>query len=310
MKRAWSLERPGFLCLIFTAILAISMASSAQAAIKVLACEPEWGALAHELGGELVTVNVATSAHQDPHRVEARPSLIAAARQADVLVCTGAELESGWLPILQRESGNPRIRPGQAGYFEAAEQVDLLEVMVTADRSQGDIHAAGNPHLHLDPRRLIPVVSALAERFAELDPSNSAQYREQAERFALDWQARITDWERRAAPLRGTPVAVHHRHWTYLIDWLGMEAVIDLEPKPGIDPSAAQLAQVLERLKSRPVRAVIHASHQSPRAARWVAQRADIPAIELPFTVGAPGADSLAMLYDTVIERLLTAVQP
>jgi zinc/manganese transport system substrate-binding protein len=305
-----SLIGPGFLRWIITAIIAFTAASSAHAAIRVLACEPEWGALAREIGGELVTVNVATSAQQDPHRIEPRPSLIAAARQADMLVCTGAELESGWVPILQRESGNPRIRPGQPGYFEAAGQVELLEAMVTADRSQGDIHGAGNPHLHLDARRLLPVASALAERFAALDPANATHYREQSERFSQEWQARIADWEQRAASLRGTSVAVHHRHWTYLIDWLGMEAVVDLEPKPGIDPSAAHLAQVLERLKTRPVRAVLYASHQSPRPARWISERAKIPAVELPFTVGAPGADSLATLYDTVIERLLAAVQP
>lgn len=310
MERTWSCARPGFLRWFIAVMLVIAAASSAQAAMRVLACEPEWGALAREIGGELVTVDVATSAQQDPHRVEARPSLIAAARRADVLVCTGAELETGWLPLLQRESGNPRIRPGQPGHFEAASQVDLLEVPSAPDRSQGDIHAAGNPHLHLDPRRLLPVAAALADRFAGLDPENAGYYRDQAQRFARDWEARIADWEARAAPLRGMPVAVHHRHWTYLLDWLGMDAVIDLEPKPGIDPSAAHLAQVLERLKMRPVRAVLHASHQSPRPARWISQRADIPAIALPFTVGAPGADSLDMLYDTLIERLLATVQP
>ncbi|MDX9740846.1 MAG: zinc ABC transporter substrate-binding protein [Gammaproteobacteria bacterium] len=308
MWKKWSIDR---LAALMWVVAALGMtASPAQADIRVLACEPEWGALAREIAGDLATVTVATTAHQDPHRVEARPSLIAAARQADLLVCTGAELEIGWLPLLQRESGNPRIRPGQAGHFEAAAQVGLLEVPVTLDRSQGDIHAAGNPHLHLDPRRLLPVAAALAGRFAGLDPANAGRYRDNERRFARDWEARIADWEQRAAPLRGMPVAVHHRHWAYLIDWLGMEDVVDLEPKPGVDPSAAHLAQVLDRLKHRPVRAVLYASHQSARPARWISQRADIPAIELPFTVGGPRADSLPMLYDTLIERLLAASRP
>lgn len=309
MYKLWSFDRMAALMVVM-ACMAAAVSATAHAGVRALACEPEWGALLREIGGDRVDVNVATTALQDPHRIEARPSLIAAARGADLLVCTGAELEIGWLPLLQRESGNSRIQRGQPGHFEAAEQVVLLEVPVAPDRSQGDIHAAGNPHLHLDPRRLLPVAAALAERLAEIDPAHADGYRDRQRRFAEDWEARIADWEQRGAALRGVRVAVHHRYWAYLIDWLGMEEVADLEPKPGLDPSAAHLARVLERLRERPVRAVLYASHQSPRPANWISQRADIPAVELPFTVGAPGADSLPALYDTLIERLLEIAKP
>lgn len=292
------------------ACLAFVVSVMAHAEVRALACEPEWGALLREIGGDRVEVSVATTAMQDPHRIEARPSLIAAARRADLLVCTGADLEIGWLPLLQRESGNGRIQRGQPGHFEAAAQLALLEVPVAPDRSQGDIHAAGNPHVHLDPRRLVPVAVALAGRLAEIDPAHADEYRERGRRFAEDWEARIVDWERRGMALRGMRVAVHHRYWAYLIDWLGMEEIADLEPKPGLDPSAAHLARVLEQLRERPVRAVLHASHQSSRPANWISRRAGIPAVELPFTVGAPGADSLPALYDALIERLLELVEP
>src|SRR5215210_8209652 len=136
----------------------------AVAALNILACEPEWGALAKELGGDKVSVYTATTAMQDPHRVEARPSLMARARNADLMVCTGAQLEIGWVPLLQTQSGNAKIQTGQPGYFEAASAVSLIERPTSVDRAQGDVHPAGNPHLHLDPRNIATVATALARR--------------------------------------------------------------------------------------------------------------------------------------------------
>ncbi|TMH97346.1 MAG: zinc ABC transporter substrate-binding protein, partial [Betaproteobacteria bacterium] len=149
----------------------------AHAALNILACEPEWGALAKELGGDKASVYVATTALQDPHRVEARPSLIARARNADLMVCTGAQLEIGWAPLLQTQSGNSKIQTGQPGYFETASAVSLIEKPGSVDRSLGDVHPAGNPHLHLDPRNIAAVATALAERMASLDAPQAAYYR-------------------------------------------------------------------------------------------------------------------------------------
>src|SRR5512137_2010491 len=138
------------------------LAFPTQAALRVLACEPEWGALALELGGNLVDVSVATSALQDPHQIQARPSLIARMRNADLVVCTGAELEVGWLPVLLQTAGNTRVQPGLPGYFEAATFVDMLDVPTQFDRAAGDIHPYGNPHIHLDPHNIARVASALS----------------------------------------------------------------------------------------------------------------------------------------------------
>ncbi|MBI2509038.1 MAG: zinc ABC transporter substrate-binding protein, partial [Betaproteobacteria bacterium] len=144
-----------FMLLIgFTVWLA---AQPALAALNIFACEPEWGALAKELAGDKASIYVATTALQDPHRIEARPSLIARARSADLMVCTGAELEVGWLPLVQAQSGNPAIQSGRPGYFEAARESVLIEIPQRLDRSQGDVHAAGNPHVHLDPANIARV---------------------------------------------------------------------------------------------------------------------------------------------------------
>jgi zinc/manganese transport system substrate-binding protein len=280
--------------------------ATAHAALNVLACEPEWGALVTELAGDRASVHVATTPRQDPHRIEARPSLIARARRADLLVCTGAELEIGWLPLLQRESGNAKIQTGQPGWFEAADHVELIEKPETLDRAMGDVHAAGNPHFLFDPRTLPAVAEALTARLQKIDAANSAHYAARLADFKQRWSAAITRWEQRAAPLRGTPVAVHHKNWSYLIQWMGMETVVDLEPKPGVDPSAAHLAEVVKRLEQTPARMVLRANYQSPRPSQWVEQRTGVKAVELPFTVGGSDqAKDLFSLFDDIIARLL-----
>jgi len=290
--------------IIFTLLAALP--TIAQATLNVFACEPEWGALAHELGGDAVKVYTATTAMQDPHRIEARPSLIAQMRRANLAVCTGAELEVGWLPLLLRESGNAEVQPGRPGYFEATRYVALLDKPTLIDRSQGDVHAAGNPHIQTDPRNIARVGEALAKRLAEVDPDSAAVYRARWKAFSARWDAAIARWQLQAAPLKDMPVVVQHKSFTYLLNWLGLREVATLEPKPGIEPSVGYLAEVAAHLKTTPAKAVLRAAYQSPRASEWLAQRADIPAVALPYTVGgAVGADDLFGLFDVTLADLL-----
>jgi len=282
----------------------------ALAALNIFACEPEWGALAKELAGDKASVYIATTALQDPHRIEARPSLIARARTADLVVCTGAELEIGWMPLVQTQSGNPKIQAGQPGYFEATRQLTLIEIPQQLDRSLGDIHAAGNPHVHLDPSNIARVASALAERMAQLDPGEAVQYRARAKAFLERWQQASTRWEKEAAPLKGMPIVVYHRNMSYLVRWLGMREVGALEPKPGLPPTASHLSELLANLARDPAKAVVRSAYNDPRAAEWLSERARIPALTLPFTVGGTEkARDLFGLFDDTLSRLLTAVK-
>ena len=288
------------------ALLVAAWPVFAHAALNVFACEPEWGALATELGGDSVKVYTATTAFQDPHHIEARPSLIAQMRRADLAVCTGAELEIGWLPVLLRQAGNAAIQPGQPGYFEAARQVALLEKPAVLDRAQGDIHAAGNPHIQTDPRMMLPVAKALAARLTQLDGANAAYYQSREADFEKRWNAALAKWTAEAAPLKGTPIAVQHHAWIYMENWLGLHEVIPLEPKPGVPPSSGYLAEVLQKLQTQPVKFVIRAAYEDDRPSEFIAGKANIPAIVLPFTVGGTdGAKDLFSLYQDTIHRLL-----
>jgi len=292
-------------------VIALAAAAlPAQAALSIFACEPEWAALAQELAGDKASIYAATSALQDPHHVEARPSLIAKARRAQLVVCTGAELEMGWLPVILRESANPDIAAGKPGHFEAAHYVHMLEIPSRLDRAEGDVHAAGNPHIQLDARNYLPIADALSARIAELDPANAAYYGKRLHDFKLTWQTAIARWETLAAPLRGQAVLVQHRAYPYLLAWLGLKQVAELEAKPGMEPSASHLAQVLAQLQTSPARMVIRAAYQDAKPSEWIAQRARINAVELPFSVGGTAAaKDLYGLFDDTIARLLAGLK-
>ena len=300
--------QPFVKCLAAAALAAAAW--PACAALAVFATVPEWAALTEEIGGDDVKVYVATSALQDPHHIEAKPSLIARARNADLVVATGAELEVGWLPLVVQQAGNPKVRPGQPGYFEAASYVTLLDKPTRLDRAEGDVHAAGDPHIQTDPRNIARVASALAARLAEIDPANAEKYRARYRAFDDKWRAAIARWEREAAPLHGVPILVQHRAFTYLIAWLGMKEVAALEPKPGVEPTIAWLSEVLSTVQRQPVKMVLRAAYQSDRASQWIAERAKINAVVLPSTVGGDAqAKDLASLFDDTIARLLQGAQ-
>jgi zinc/manganese transport system substrate-binding protein len=271
----------------------------------VLACEPEWAALALALGGPDVEVFSAVPAGRDPHRVEARPSLVAQARRAHLLVCTGADLEVGWLPLLLSRSGNPRIQTGAPGHFLAAAHVSLLQPPERLDRSLGDIHPAGNPHLALDPRRMRAVAAALRDRLAALEPAAAPRFRANFTRLENSLAALERELQPERAALAGAAVAVHHDSWAYLLDWLGMRLTATIEPLPGVAPSGGHLAELAARLRDQRIDLVIRADHEDPRPAAWVGARVGRAPLALPM---APpdwqAPDALPRWYRDLVDRL------
>jgi zinc/manganese transport system substrate-binding protein len=298
-----------FISLLYAATLLLAP-HMAQAALKIFACEPEWGALSQELVGDKAHIYTATTAMQDPHHIQARPSLIASVRNADLVVCTGAELEIGWLPLLLRQSGNPVVQPGRPGYFEAASFVRRLEVPSKLDRSEGDIHPGGNPHIQTDPRNIALVADALAKRLSQIDPANAAFYQARYSDFSARWKIAIQKWEKEAQPLKGMSVVVHHKGFPYLEQWLGLVEVAQLEPKPGVEPTSGHLSEVLAQLQRQPARMILRTPYDDPRGSEWLSERAKIPAVVLPFTVGGnEQAKDLFGLFDSTIDQLLKAMQ-
>ena len=292
-------------------MLALLLAVSpyaASAKLNVFACEPEWAALATEIGQSLVETYSATTALQDPHYIQARPSLIAKVRQADLVICSGAELEIGWLPALLQKANNRRVMPGKPGYMEASNHVLRLDATTNVDRAQGDIHPLGNPHIQTNPHNLAAVAGALGRRMASIDAANAEAYKQGLANFLQRWEAAIAEWEARAAPLRGARAITHHKSWVYLERWLGIEEAANLEAIPGLPPTATHLSRLTSEFREGGADFIIRSPYQDARASEWLSERIGVAAIVLPLTVGGTDeAEDLFSLFDDIIERLLKA---
>ena len=282
----------------------------ARAELRVFTCEPEWAALADELGGDLVEVYSATTALQDPHYIQARPSLIARVRKADLVVCSGAQLEIGWLPALLQKANNPNVRPGNAGYIEASSYVLRLDATANVDRAQGDIHPLGNPHVQTNPHNIIPVAGAMAKRMADLDGQNADVYESRRAEFVARWSDAIDGWEAKAAPLQGKRVITHHKSWVYLERWLGLIEVGNLEAVAGLPPTATHLSKLTREFSDGGADVIVRSPYQDGKPSKWLSDRTGISAIVLPLSIGGTdGATDLFSLYDEIINRLLGATQ-
>ncbi len=295
---------------IRTCIITIALLCSyAQAKMNIFTCEPEWAALADAIGKGLVKTTSATNALQDPHFIQARPSLISKIKKADLLICSGSELEIGWLPLLLRKGSNPNIQVGQPGNLMVSPYVKRLEIPTVLDRSQGDMHSQGNPHVQTNPHNISIIAGVVAKRMTQLDPANASQYQQNLATFQQQWSAAITKWEQQAAGLRGKEIVTHHKSWVYLEDWLGLIEVATLEAKPGIPPSGAHLSRLLRQLTAKPATIIIRAPYQDAKASEWLSEKTGIPATALPFTVGGnTDATDLFELFDETIRLLLESM--
>jgi zinc/manganese transport system substrate-binding protein len=308
-RGAWAL-RGGAIRLGAVALLVIVPGwVSAQV---VFACGPEWAALARVLLPQ-ATVHSATTARQDPHHIEARPALIAQMRSAELAVCTGAALESGWLPLLQQRSGNPRVQDRAPGMFWASEAVALIDPQPTTPGPfAGDVHAEGNPHIHTDPHRMLEVAAALAAHWQGLLPAQAAAIGQRHQTWARAFGLRIADWEQRTRHLKGRSVAAQHANFGYLWRWLGVSVVADLEPVPGMAPTPGHLQRLVQALRQQPVGAIVVGQHHDARAARWLAAQlgtAAPPVLVLPATVpDAAQPQAIEAWFEQLVQALVQAM--
>ncbi len=291
-------------------IIAISiMPGYSKAAVQIFACEPEWASLSHEIGGDKVAVFSATSSRQDPHYIRAKPSLIARMRKSDLVIGSGASLEIGWLPILLRKAGNSRIQPGELGYLMAADVVDTLDKPMTLDRSQGDVHPEGNPHIHLNPYNITLVAKAVTDRLVQLDQKNIDHYRRRQAIFLKKWIEAIKRWELELGLFKDLPVVVHHTSFAYLENWLGLRRIATLEPKPGIPPTTGHLRSLLTAIRKKQPQLILRTPYDSAKASTWLSGKSSLRAVKLPYTVGGDEkSDNLFSLFDQTLLLLKGAL--
>jgi zinc/manganese transport system substrate-binding protein len=279
------------------------------APLSVFACEPEWAALVSEIGGNQVDVASATTSMQDPHQIQARPSLIAKVRQADLLICSGAELEVGWLPVLMQKSGNPKIQAGSKGYFMASDDVELLDKPASADRSEGDIHMAGNPHVHTSPMNMLRVATALTARLSELSPENKALFENNHQHLVQSFNEAAVKWQPQMDLLKNKKIVVYHDYWVYLQKWLQLDKVGMLEPKPGLPPTSGHLSELVSQMATDKADVILYATYNDSKPAEWLSSKTGIPMAAVPATVEDWKADdALLHWYGTLLDTLVKAI--
>lgn len=274
-----------------------------QARINVVTTIPDFGAIASEIGGDLVEVTSLVKPTQDPHFVDAKPSFMLALNQADLLLVAGMELEGGWLPPLISGARNRKILRGADGYLNCSTLITPMEVK-SVDRAQGDIHPGGNPHYWIDPRNGLRIAKGIAEKLAIIDPDHASMYSANLQNFSKRLQQKIDAWQRRLAPFRGTAVVVYHHSWIYFLDWSGFVQVGTLEPKPGIPPKASHVASLIEQVKSRSVRFMLQESFYPTRLSSIFAAKTGATLKVVPTMVGAGGTHSYIELIDVLVKEL------
>lgn len=277
-------------------------------ALDIFACEPEWASLAQEIAQDKADIYTATNASQDVHYIQAKPSLIAKIRKADMVICSGADLEVGWLPLILRKAGSAKVQEGGENLIYAAQYVQTIEKPTRIDRADGDVHPQGNPHLHLNPYNVLKVGKVIADKLSEIDSQNGEFYQKNFADFSAKMNSQIKTWEQKAKSLNGANVITNHKNMSYLFDWLKIKTVGTLEPKPGIPATSKHLNELVDTVKQNNVAFIAYAPFESSKPAEWLSENSSIKAIILPYTVGGnKQTNNLFDLYENSIDLMLKA---
>ena len=290
--------------------LALGLAPAAPAALHVVATTPDLGALAREIGGDHIELVTLAKPTEDPHFVDAKPSFVVRLNHADALVEGGAELEAGWLRPLVDGARNPKLAAGQPGLIEAAEGVPLLDVPAVLDRSQGDIHAAGNPHYLTDPQNAKIVATHLARAFAALDPAAAAAFDANLQRFNARLDAKMAEWTRLLAPYRGRAIVTYHNYWIYFGRRFDFPMDLFLEPKPGIPPTPAHLAAVITRMKAEHLQLVVVQPYQNRKTAETIATHTGAVVLDWPSFPGGKDTEGYLEWVDSLVQSIVHGFAP
>jgi zinc/manganese transport system substrate-binding protein len=284
---------------------AMGLASSASGQLRVVATTPDLAALAREIGGNRVNVVALAKPSEDPHFVDAKPSHIVTLNRADALIEGGAELELGWLPPLLENSRNSRIAAGSPGRIVASEGIRMLEIPSSFDRSKGDVHSLGNPHFMVDPVNVKIVARNIANHFAQVDPKSAPIYQANLTKFNSRLDAKFADWQKQLAPYRGAKIVTYHKDFVYLAQRFGLNIVDELEPKPGIAPSPAHLAQVIGKMRSSNAKLILVQPYQNRKTAETVARQTGALVLDVPQQPGAaPNTTGYFEMMDNLVNTM------
>lgn len=287
-------------------LLLVASPASAQKKLNVVTTLPDLAYIASEIGGDQVTTFAIATGYQNPHFVDPKPSYIVKLSKADMFITIGLDLESGWVPALLNSARNDKIQKGAAGYVDASTNVPLLEIPSSTSREQGDIHVYGNPHYWMDPSNGAIIARNVYDSLVRLRPEKETLFAANLSRFNTQLTAKISEWNARMAPYKGTKVIAYHNQWPYFEKHMGLEIVDFLEPKPGIPPTPSQLAKIIGLMTSQNIGTIIISPYYRKDTAELVARKADAQVVPLAASVGAfKGIDTYFDVFDYNVDLLV-----
>jgi zinc/manganese transport system substrate-binding protein len=287
----------------------LAAALPAGAAIRVVATFPDLADMTRQIGGDRVDVVTIAEGSQDPHKVPVKPSFVTKLNRADAVVVMGLGLEHAFLPPLLEVARNAKIAPGEPGYIDASLYITPLEVPTSQNRTQGELHPLGNPHFNLDPVEGKLMARAIAEGLERVDPDGTQTYQSGLARYTALLDARIAEWAKLAAPLRGVRVVSYHPDLIYLAERYGIELVGTIETKPGVPATPAHLEELIDAMKQQKAQLVVREVAYELPLAQTVAERTGARVVTIStLTGGLPGADTYVDFVDANLKALVGAL--
>lgn len=288
--------------ILLTGVLLV-LSSTGYARMNIVTTVPDLAFLAQEIGGEYVEVKSLARCEQDPHYLEAKPSLVVLMNKANLVVVNGLELEIAWLPLLLTQSRNPKIQPGNLGYLDVSSGISVLEKPTgKIDRSMGDIHPFGNPHYLLDPRNGLIAALEISNRLSQIDPEHASDYKKNYQTVAQRMKQKISAWQNKSQNLRGKKVISFHTSFSYFFNWMGINMVGTIEPKPGIPPSASHVVSLIDLVKNQNVSLILTGHYENTKPGNELSKKTGAKAVVLPLC-----SENYEDNFDSIINKLMGA---
>jgi len=288
---------------VFVLIALFLYCTPAEAKLNVVATLPWIGSVTEAVGKDRINVTVLVKPSQDPHQIEAKPSMILASRNADLLIYNGLDLEIGYVPLLIESSRNPKIQPGHPGNLDCSQFIDVIEKHQAVDRSMGDVHPLGNPHYHMSPTNMARIVRGITRTLSELDPANSAFYAANLKTFEDRLKEKQKEWS--LIPVRGKRFVAYHKYFEYMAKEFGFELIGYVEEKPGIPPSAGYLERLVESMKRTKPDGILTTPYSGRKEVEAISRMTGVKTIIVPHDVSSvPGVTDWFSLMDAALKAL------
>jgi zinc/manganese transport system substrate-binding protein len=294
----------------FLLLMVAMVAFTAQAKVRVVATLTDLADFTREIGGDKVEVFGLATGVEDTHGVPMKPSFVPQLNRADLVVLVGFDCEHAFLPALLEASKNPRIQPGHVGYVDCSKGIAPVDVPKSTDHSEGDVHPYGNPHYMLDPVLAKTAIENIYNALVGVAPQYEADFTRNRDAYLAKLDAKIAEWEAEAAPLKGVKFVSYHEHWPYFAARFGLVYFGTIELKPGIDPTARHIQELVAGMKAEHVPIVVREPQFPEKVPRLIAEQTGAKLVKLPIMPGGvPGTDTYIVMMDYIVKAIVGAVK-